>query len=116
MDLPIYVTVEEVQRVCKGLNIRDWTKITDGKVTDNEASVILKEVNAEEMIDLKTGTVKTSHTVNPVDVIYLARDARDWTMAPGGKLSDIAPTVLKLLNLPIPEEMTAQCLLSRIHS
>ena len=72
--------------------------------------------NAEEMIDPNTGTVKTSHTVNPVDVIYLARDARDWTMAPGGKLSDIAPTVLKLLNLPIPEEMTAQCLLSRIHS
>ena len=49
MDLPIYVTVEEVQRVCKALNIRDWTKITDGKVTDNEASVILKEVNAEGM-------------------------------------------------------------------
>ena len=49
MDLPIYVTVEEVQRVCKGLNIRDWTKITDGKVTADEAGVILKEVNAEEM-------------------------------------------------------------------
>jgi hypothetical protein len=49
MDLPIYVTAEEVQRVCQALNIRDWTKITDGKVEADEAKVILKEVNTEEM-------------------------------------------------------------------
>jgi hypothetical protein len=49
MDLPVYVTVEEVQRVCKALNLRDWTKITDAKVLADEASVILKEVNTEGM-------------------------------------------------------------------
>jgi hypothetical protein len=49
MDLPVYVTVEEVQRVCQALNIRDWTKITDGKVLADEAGVILKEVNTEGM-------------------------------------------------------------------
>jgi 2,3-bisphosphoglycerate-independent phosphoglycerate mutase len=71
--------------------------------------------NAEEMIDPKTKTVKTSHTVNPVDLIYLARDASDWTIAPGGKLSDIAPTVLELLGLPKPDDMTACCLLQRVN-
>jgi len=49
MDLPVYVTVEEVQRVCQALNIRDWTKVTDGKVLADEAGVILKEVNTEGM-------------------------------------------------------------------
>ncbi len=67
--------------------------------------------NAEEMIDHKTKTVKTSHTLNPVDLIYVAQDARDRTLAHEGRLSDIAPTVLVLLGLPVPEEMTARCLL-----
>jgi hypothetical protein len=49
MDLPIYVTVEEVQRVCQALNIRDWSKITDGKVEADEARVVLKEINTEGM-------------------------------------------------------------------
>ena len=72
--------------------------------------------NAEEMIDHKTKTVKTSHTLNPVDLIYLAQDAHDWTLASEGILSDIAPTVLALLGLPVPEEMTARCLLLPAHS
>jgi hypothetical protein len=49
MELPEYVTVEEVQRVCKALNIRDWTKVIDGKVLTEEAEVILKEVNTAGM-------------------------------------------------------------------
>jgi hypothetical protein len=49
MELPAYVTVEEVQRVCKALNIRDWTKLTDAKVMPQEAQVILDEVNIEGM-------------------------------------------------------------------
>ncbi len=49
MELPVYVSVEEVQRVCKALNLRDWTAVTDGRVLPEEAGVILKEVNAEGM-------------------------------------------------------------------
>jgi hypothetical protein len=49
MELPVYVTVEEVQRVCKALKLRDWTKVTDGKVLPEEAGMILKEVNTERM-------------------------------------------------------------------
>ena len=46
MELPVYVTVEEVQRVCQALKIRDWTQLADAKVTPEEARVILQEVNA----------------------------------------------------------------------
>ncbi|MHB9074835.1 MAG: DUF5661 family protein [Desulfobaccales bacterium] len=49
MELPVYVTVEEVQRVCKALGLRDWTKVTDGKVLPEEAGVILKAVNTAGM-------------------------------------------------------------------
>jgi len=67
--------------------------------------------NSEQMLDLETGMVKTSHTLNPVEFIYVARDARQRHLASGGKLSDIAPTVLELMGLDIPDEMTAVSLL-----
>ncbi|MFH0910144.1 MAG: 2,3-bisphosphoglycerate-independent phosphoglycerate mutase [Planctomycetota bacterium] len=63
--------------------------------------------NAEEMIDRETGLVKTSHTLNPVECIYVARDSVGKRLIPHGKLSDIAVTVLYLMGLPIPREMTA---------
>lgn len=54
MELPVYVTVEEVQRVCKLLGIRDWSQLTDTKVLPEEARVILAEINPEGMdIDLE---------------------------------------------------------------
>ena len=49
MELPVYITVEEVQRVCQVLKIRDWTQLADAKVTTEEARVILQEVNTEGM-------------------------------------------------------------------
>jgi 2,3-bisphosphoglycerate-independent phosphoglycerate mutase len=67
--------------------------------------------NAEEMTDPETGAVKTSHTLNPVDLVYVARDAGDRALIPKGKLSDIAPTILELMELPIPKEMSAISLL-----
>ncbi|MGQ9661058.1 MAG: 2,3-bisphosphoglycerate-independent phosphoglycerate mutase [Kiritimatiellia bacterium] len=67
--------------------------------------------NSEEMIDARTGMVKTSHTLNPVEFIYVARDSRSVKLRPHGKLADIAPTALYLLGLPIPEEMTADNLI-----
>ena len=64
--------------------------------------------NAEQMLDYITGMVKTSHTLNDVECFYVAKDAVGVKLAPAGKLCDVAPTVLALLGLPIPNEMTAQ--------
>lgn len=49
MKLPKYITLEEVQRVCKELKIRDWTKLKEAKATPKEAKVILDIVNTEKM-------------------------------------------------------------------
>lgn len=69
--------------------------------------------NSEQMIDYETGMTKTSHTTFPVEVIYIARDADKRKMIKTGKLADLAPTVLTLLNLEIPEEMTADVLFEK---
>jgi hypothetical protein len=49
MQLPEYVTKEEVQKVCREINISDWTKIKEPQVSSEEAGVILKIVNVEGM-------------------------------------------------------------------
>lgn len=49
MDLPEYVSVEEVKRVCRELNLRDWTGLESAEVTLEEAQCILSEVNVKGM-------------------------------------------------------------------
>ncbi len=49
MELPEYITVDEVKRVCKALKISDWTALTEAKVQPEEAAVILAEINHEGM-------------------------------------------------------------------
>ena len=55
MKHPEYVTVEEVRRVCRELNIRDWSALTDDNVQMDEAATILAAMNVQGMdIDTKT--------------------------------------------------------------
>jgi hypothetical protein len=49
MQLPEYVTAQEVQRVCKELGLSDWSQMTKPKVPPDEARTILAEVNTEGM-------------------------------------------------------------------
>lgn len=65
--------------------------------------------NAEYKIDYETGKPLTAHTTNPVPVLLCGTDAR--SLREDGGLSDIAPTVLAIMNLPIPPEMTGKSLI-----
>lgn len=65
--------------------------------------------NAEQMFDLETGQPHTAHTTNPVPLVYVGRPA---DMAPSGALQDIAPTLLYLIGLPIPSEMSGRPLVT----
>lgn len=49
MQLPNYITIEEVKRVCQELGIRDWSKLTQPKVSEEEARIIQTEVGAEAL-------------------------------------------------------------------
>ena len=57
------------------------------------------------------GSPQTAHTTNPVFLIYVGDDAASKTLS-SGKLADIAPTILALLGLEQPEEMTGVSLLT----
>jgi 2,3-bisphosphoglycerate-independent phosphoglycerate mutase len=74
---------------------------------DAEILLTADHGNAEEMIDPKSERVKTSHSLNPVELIYISKNAENRKLKSGGKLADIAPTVLKLMNIDIPPDMTA---------
>jgi hypothetical protein len=49
MQVPEYITKEEVQKVCQELKISDWTKIKETRVSPEEAGVVLKIINVEGM-------------------------------------------------------------------
>jgi 2,3-bisphosphoglycerate-independent phosphoglycerate mutase len=65
--------------------------------------------NVEQMIDPQTNQPLTSHTSGPVPLVYVGSSGRQFISE--GSLSDLAPTLLSLLNMPIPEEMTGKILL-----
>ena len=62
--------------------------------------------NAEQMVDPVSGGPHTAHTTNPVPMIYVAEDASKFTLRPDGSLRDISPTLINLLNMHLPKEMT----------
>jgi 2,3-bisphosphoglycerate-independent phosphoglycerate mutase len=62
--------------------------------------------NAEMMIDPATGGPHTAHTTNPVPFIVIADDANQYTLKPNGSLRDISPTLLGMMGLHEPKEMT----------
>ena len=64
--------------------------------------------NAEEMLDLSNLTPKTSHTLNDVPIIYIGDKNLELK---NGELSDVAPTILDLMSLNKPIEMTGQSLI-----
>ncbi|MFO1352777.1 MAG: 2,3-bisphosphoglycerate-independent phosphoglycerate mutase [Gammaproteobacteria bacterium] len=94
--------VETIDR-CLGRIYRAITK------TSGEMLITADHGNIEMMRDDATGQPHTAHTTNPVPLVYVGRRAR---LAAGGALCDVAPTILRLLNLPQPAEMTGRCLVT----
>ncbi|HOZ54423.1 MAG TPA: 2,3-bisphosphoglycerate-independent phosphoglycerate mutase [Clostridia bacterium] len=64
--------------------------------------------NSEQMVDYKTGEPYTAHTTNPVPLILVGMEKAK--LKPG-KLSDLAPTMLEIIGIPKPSEMTGESLL-----
>ena len=62
--------------------------------------------NAELMIDPETGGPHTAHTTNPVPFIVVSENAQQFTLKPNGSLRDISPTILGMLGIIEPTEMT----------
>lgn len=66
--------------------------------------------NAEQLIDYETNETFTAHTTNPVPFILINFD-EDYTLAEGGRLADIVPTLIDMMGMKQPQEMTGKSLL-----
>jgi 2,3-bisphosphoglycerate-independent phosphoglycerate mutase len=62
------------------------------------------------MVDYKTGDVHTAHTSNPVPLILVDEEMKSRHLSPGTAI-DVAPTILRLLEIPQPSEMKGCCLI-----
>jgi 2,3-bisphosphoglycerate-independent phosphoglycerate mutase len=77
------------------------------KAVGGECIITADHGNCEQMLDYESGQAHTAHTSDPVPLIYVGRPA---LAVEGGILSDIAPTMLNLLGMPVPAEMTGKVL------
>lgn len=90
-----------------------------GKVVDKilskggKAIITADHGNAEYMIDPKTHATITAHSINPVPLIVASEELKNVTLKTDGRLSDIAPTVLDLMDLEQPQEMSGQSLIQK---
>jgi 2,3-bisphosphoglycerate-independent phosphoglycerate mutase len=98
--------VKAVETVDRGLE-----KICDAALARAGHVLITSDHgNCELMVDPATGGPHTAHTTNPVPIWWVARDPGPRRLRDGG-LADLAPTILDLLGLPVPEEMTGRSLI-----
>jgi 2,3-bisphosphoglycerate-independent phosphoglycerate mutase len=74
-----------------------------------EALITADHGNVEQMTDDSTGQAHTAHTSEPVPFIYFGK--RPLKVREGGVLADVAPTLLHLLNMDKPQEMTGHSIL-----
>ncbi|MER1972605.1 MAG: 2,3-bisphosphoglycerate-independent phosphoglycerate mutase [Psychrobacter alimentarius] len=79
------------------------------QAADGDMLITADHGNCEQMQDYESGQVHTQHTTEHVPLIYVGE--QKLQVRSGGKLSDIAPTILALMNMDTPAEMTGESLL-----
>lgn len=78
---------------------------------DSCALITADHGNLECMVELKSGVPFTQHTTNPVEVLLYGKQFANVKLRQNGALCDIAPTLLQMMKLPQPQEMTGQSLI-----
>ncbi|NCB41233.1 MAG: 2,3-bisphosphoglycerate-independent phosphoglycerate mutase [Clostridia bacterium] len=99
-------TIEAVEAVDQCVQIVTQAVINQG----GNILITADHGNADCMLD-ENGDIATAHSMAPVPLILISKNAH--TLAEGGSLCDIAPTMLEIMNVRIPDEMTGQSLLRR---
>jgi len=99
--------IEAAKKACE-VTDKGLGKLVDAMLAKNGRVIIIADHgNAEQMLD-ENGNVHTAHTTNPVPCLLIGSDVSQ--LRDGGILGDIAPTILKLLNISQPTEMTGKSL------
>lgn len=110
--------IPAVVKACETVDY-DMGQVVPAIIEQGGAIIIIADHgNAEQLIDPETGGPHTAHTTNPVPCILVAAPGLglgkgEITLRSGGRLADVAPTLLDLLGLPLASEMTGQSLIVR---
>lgn len=105
-NLTAAISAMETVDACLGII---WKAV---KAHDGFLIVTADHGNVEEMVDLATGAVNTEHSTYPVPFIVAGPDLKGFRELPRGVLADVAPTILDIMGIHQPEEMTGRSLLS----
>ena len=99
---------EAIEAAVKAVDKCVGEVIEAAKATGYEAIIIADHGNADNAIN-PDGTPNTAHSLNPVPFIYIT-DRKDVTVE-NGVLADVAPSILHIMGLEQPKEMTGKCLI-----
>ena len=100
---------EAIEAAVKAVDKCVGEVIEAAKATGYEAIIIADHGNADNALN-PDGTPNTAHSLNPVPFIYIT-DRKDVTVE-NGVLADVAPSILHIMGLPQPKEMTGKCLIN----
>ena len=95
-------------KACEAVDHSVGRVVSALEAVGGECLITADHGNAEQMSDAETGQAHTAHTNELVPFIYVGRDAQ----ARDGRLSDVAPTILHLMGMEQPDEMTGQTLMT----
>jgi 2,3-bisphosphoglycerate-independent phosphoglycerate mutase len=103
--------VEAVMAACQAVD--NCTGQIVNKVLELDGAVLITadHGNADLLVNPETGAPHTAHTVNPVPFILISNDLKDVKLRTDGKLADLTPTMLDLLGIEKPAEMTGETLI-----
>ena len=102
--LPAAIKAIEAVDECVG-------KVVDAvKEVNGQMFICADHGNAEQLIDYETGAPFTAHTTNPVPFLIVNADPK-YTLKEGGRLADIVPTLIEMMGMEQPAEMTGESLL-----
>lgn len=100
---------EAIEKAVKAVDECVKETVEAAKAADYEVIIIADHGNADNAIN-SDGTPNTAHSLNPVPCIYVTE--RKDAKVENGKLADVAPTMLKIMGLPQPAEMTGHPLIN----
>ena len=103
--------LEAAIRACEAVDAGIGAALAALRGTGGALLVTADHGNAETMIDPETGGPHTAHTSNPVPLVLFEDGVRTAEALRPGRLADLAPTILALMGLSVPAEMTGECLL-----
>ena len=104
--IPAAVKAVEAVDECVGRAVEAIKKV------DGQMFICADHGNCEQLIDEKTGEPFTAHTTNPVPFLLVNYDPA-YTLRDGGCLADIVPTMIEMMGMEQPKEMTGKSLLVR---